>query len=520
MPVYHNNGLDDQLAYDLTGSFVGGQVSHVRANLLSATQYSESENMDIDKFGAIITRRGSVIVGATLTNPIRGLTFMDTPSTEQILAVSNGVLYKSTGSTFSSVSGYTPTAANDVEFAQLIDKVYMTDNSVNVHSYNGTTVTDELNTASDPPRCKFIATHTNRIFAANTENFNDEVAASDLLDGGNWASSFQFRVGGGEGDPITGIVSWYNFNLLVFKTRSIHVVSTDPSQVTAANWQVHRIDNTVGCVAHRTIAQAGPDVFFLARDGIRTVRTILSGAQSSVSEPISIPISDIIDRINWSYASKCCATFWDNKYMLSVPMDNSITNNYTIIYNTVSRSWSGYWTGWTPYVFGVSSFTDYPKMMFGDSAGKVSTWQDYVKSSDESTAIYQDDGTDYESMVVTRGHVYGDFMSPKLGNHVDVEFKNSTVGCDCVDILITTDEGNIRSEDVLVSNISTTSTGVALPVNLNFTLPTIGPFSKSYNLTTFGEFNEIKFKIRSETGKLHIRSLKTSAFINTMALEK
>ena len=66
MPVYHNNGLDDQLAYDLTGSFVGGQVSHVRANLLSATQFAEAKNMDIDKFGAIITRRGTVIVGSTL----------------------------------------------------------------------------------------------------------------------------------------------------------------------------------------------------------------------------------------------------------------------------------------------------------------------------------------------------------------------------------------------------------------------------------------------------------------------
>ena len=520
MPVHYNDGLDDQLAYDLTGSFVGGQVSHMRANLLSATQFSESENMDIDKFGAIITRRGTVIVGATLTNPIRGLAFMDTPTTEQLLTVSNGVLYKSTGSTFSSVSGYTPATANDVNFAQLIDKVYMTDNSVNVYSYNGTAVTDEGTTSSDPPKCKFIATHTNRIFAANTENFNDEVAASDLLDGGTWASSFQFRVGGGEGDPITGIVSWYNFNLLVFKTRSIHVVSTTPTESTAANWQVHRIDNTVGCVGHRTIAQAGPDVFFLARDGIRTVRTILAGAQSSVSEPISIPIDDIIGRINWGYASKCCATFWDNKYMLSVPLDSSTTNNYTIIYNTVSRSWSGYWTGWTPNAFCVSSFSDNPKMVFGDSSGNVLTWQDFVEEASESDASYQDNGVSYESMMMSRGHVFGDYMSTKLGNHIEIELETSTVGCHCVDLLATTDEGNKLRDSMLASNISNDSTGVPLPVDLDFTLPEIGIFSKSYNLTNQGEFGEIKFKVKSESGKLHLRSIKASAYMNTMPLEK
>ena len=520
MPVYHNNGLDDQLAYDLTGSFVGGQVSHVRSNLLSATQYTESENMDIDKFGAIITRRGTVIVGSTLTNPIRGLTFLDTPTTEQLLAVSNSVLYKSTGSTFSSVSGYTPASANDVEFAQLIDKVYMTDNSVNVHSYNGTSVTDEGTTSSDPPKCKFIATHTNRIFAANTENFSDEVAASDLLDGSSWASSFQFRVGGGEGDPITGIISWYNFNLLVFKTRSIHVVSTDPAQASAANWQVHRIDNTVGCVGHRTLAQAGPDVFFLARDGIRTVRTILSGAQSSVSEPISIPIDDIIGRINWSYASRACATFWGNKYMLSVPLDSSTTNNYTIIYNTVSRSWGGYWTGWTPNVFGVSSFSDYPKMVFGDSAGNVFTWQDFVLADSESQASYQDNGSDYESMVVSRGHVFGDYLSTKLGNHVDIELSTSTVGCHCVDLSITTDEGNKIRDEMIADHISTDVRAIPLPLTLPFSLPNVGMFSKSYNLTTKGEFDEIKFKVKSESGKLHLRSIKASAYMNTIPLEK
>jgi len=520
MPIHYNDGLDDQLSYDLTGSFVGGQVSHVRANLLSATQYSESKNMDIDKFGAIITRRGTSIVGATLTDPIRGLTFIDTPSVEQLLVVSDGVLYKSTGSTFSAVSGYTPSSVNDVEFAQLIDKVYMTDNSVNVHSYDGSTVTDEGTSSSDPPKCKFIATHTNRLFAANTENFNDEVAASDLLDGGTWASSFQFRVGGGEGDPITGIVSWYNFNLLVFKTRSIHVVSTDPAQSTAANWQVHRIDNTVGCVAHRTIAQAGPDVFFLARDGIRTVRTILAGAQSSVSEPISIPISDIIGRINWNFAGKSCATFWDNKYMLSVPLDSSTNNNYTIIYNTVSRSWSGYWVGWTPNVFGVSSFNDFPKTVFGDNSGNVMTWLDYVQDADVSQGSFQDNGTDYESMLVTRGHVYGDHLSPKLGNHVGIELRDSTVGCNCVNISVTTDDGNLLQDHILASNIVNDTSGVVLPADLPFTLPTIGPFLRSFNLTNVGEFSEIKFKIRSESGKLHIRSIKTSAFINTMVLEK
>ena len=59
MPLFYNDSLDDQLAYDACQSFVGGQVSNVRSNLLSPVQYSEGINVDIDRFGSIVTRRGT-----------------------------------------------------------------------------------------------------------------------------------------------------------------------------------------------------------------------------------------------------------------------------------------------------------------------------------------------------------------------------------------------------------------------------------------------------------------------------
>ena len=517
MPVHYNDGLDDQLAYDLSGSFIGGQVSNVRANLLKEGQFHEAKNMDIDKFGAISTRRGTSIVGSTLTNPIKGLTFFDTPSYEEILAVSNGVLYKSTGSTFSSVSGYTPSASNNVEFAQLVDKMFMTDGSGNLHSYNGSAVTDE---GSSIPRGKFLISHTNRLFSANNNNYDDEVAASDILDGTTWGTGFQFRVGGGEGDPITGIVGWYNFNLVVFKERSIHVVVTDPSQSSASSWAVNRIDNTVGCVSGRTIAQAGSDVFFLARDGIRTVRTILSGAQSSVSEPISTPIDDIIQRINWGYAQNSCAKFWNNRYIISVPLDNATTPDYTIVFNTVTRSWSGYWTGWTNNVYAESAFNNYPKLIMGDNSGNVLTWLDYVNESSLASSTYQDNSVDIESFLISRGHVYGDYLSPKLGNHLDIEFENSIAGCHCAEVYATLDEEAGATDVLIENNIPTQTSSVTLPVTLPFTLPSVGPFSRSFSLSTKGEFNEARFKIKASSGRLLVRSIKTSAFMNTMALER
>ena len=595
MPIHYNDGLDDQLAYDLTGSFVGGQVSSVRSNLLKDNQYSESENMDVDKFGSIITRRGSEIIGETVApdQRIDGLSFFDIPSAEELLAVSNGVLYKSVGSDWSIISGYSPTAGNNVEFAQLVDEIYMTDYANNLHTYNGTDVvaakrmqptiteggseytsatvtitggggtgatatatvsggavsilsitdqgrgytsaptitisesqgeegTDATATASliDPVKGKFLITHTNRLFVANTENYDDELAASDILDGANWPSAFKIRIGGGEGDSITGIVSWYNFNLLVFKNRSIHIVSTDPSQATGSNWQIHKVDDTVGCVANRTIVQAGTDVLFLSRDGVRTIRTILSGAQSAVSEPVSSPIDDLIERINWGYVHTSTATVWSNKYIISVPLDASTYPNYTFVFNFVTKSWTGYWTGWTPTVYSSTAFGDYPKMVFGQNDGKVLTWLDYVAENAVLATTYQDDGEDYSSMLLTRGHVFGDYMSPKLGNHADVELANSNVGCACAEIFVSLDEAAGTQDKLLASMINTQAVLVELPVDLPFTLPTLGAFERAFNLTTLGEFSEVQFRVKASSGRLTVRSIKTSAYINTMTLEK
>jgi len=520
MPVFFNDGLDDPLQYDLCGSFVGGQVSNVRANLLKPQQYSESKNMDIDRFGSIITRRGTEIVGATLTNPIQGIGYYDTPTFEKLLAVSNGVVYESTGGSWSSVSGYSPNSSANVEMAQLVDKVYFTDGgNSNVHSLSTSTFTDEGSGGTgDPPKCKFLINHTSRLFAANTSDYNDEVMASDILGADTWATGFKFRVGYGEGDPITGITSWYNHNLLVFKEHSIHVIDANPSAETALAWPVQRIDNTVGCVAHRTIAQAGSDVFFLARDGVRTVRTILAGAQSSVSEPISPAIDDIIERINWSAVTTACAKFWHNRYVLAVPVDSATEPNYVLVFNTVTKTWCGFWTGWTPKAFTVSAFNGFPKLVFGDSSGNVMTWLDYVASLNEDLTTFQDNGVDIESHIISRGLTFNDFFSPKLGNNVEFELAPSDAGCHCVEVRSIVDT---ETETVVhPSNIDTRLAGVTLPVYLDFTLPSIEPVIRTYNMIPVGNFNELQYKVKSGSGKLHLRSIKSSAFMNTLTLEQ
>lgn len=540
MPYLYNDNLDDALALDACLSFTGGQVSNVRPNLLGADQYVEGINIDIDRFGAAVTRRGTEeqlgtvpgpdeadweninvdwedhgVTWDNTSGPVRAVGYYDKPSTEEMLCVADGVLYKSSGTSWSAVSGYTPTSANRVEFAQLVDKMYMTDGAANVHSYDGSSITDEGSTASDPPTCSYLVTHTNRLFAAGL-SVPDSLACSDNLDGGTWdATNDVIRIGGGDGDPIKGIAPWYDHNLLVFKERSIFVVDADPTESTAANWTVHNIDRRIGCVSHRSIAQVGADVFFLAPDGIRTVKTILQGAQTAVSEPISVGVQDVIDRINWSSAiDNASAVFWNNHYILSVPLDSSTTNDTLIVFNTVTKSFVGTWTGWEAIQFAVSAFSGRTKLNASTQGGKVLTWLDYVSESSETDATYQDGGSDYESRIVTRGLTFGEPYNEVQPQHVEVEFKGAR--STAVEIRPIHDGAETLK---LTNSLNIRTSSITLPVTLPFTLPRNKPIITGYNMMTRGPARELQFKVKTEANKLHLRAVRGTAFVNTMELE-
>ena len=537
MPILYNDNLDDQLAYDACQSFVGGQVSNVRSNLLSPVQYSEGINVDIDRFGSVVTRRGTASsyggphtwANTTTTwgstdhdwesvpaPKIDSVFYFDTPSLEQLVVISGQSLSYSTGSTgWTSVSGYTPESGANIEAAQLVDKLYLTDGTNNVHSYTGSAFTDESTGTGNPPICKYIVAHTNRLFAAGVST-PDALFCSDLLDGSTWDNvNNQIRIGGDSGDPITALAPWIGHNLVVFKERSIFNVVTDPSVSTAASFRVENIDTHMGCVSQRSVSQIGQDIFFLAPDGIRTVRSILEGAAQAVSEPISVGIQDVIDTINWNAArEQACAVSWRNHYILNVPTNSSTTNNTAIVYNTIAKAFVGTWT-WDATQFAVSAFNGDLELAMATESGKVLIFQDMVSPTSETSSTYEDDGVDMTSSVITRGMNFGEQFSELLPNHVEVELKPASANR--VNIRAIIDE---ESDSIVNENAIDTETGtVTLPFDLPVTFPLTVPIKNSYNLMTKGPCREIQFKVTTPCGKMHLRSVRASAFVNTIKQE-
>ena len=389
-----------------------------------------------------------------------------------------------------------------------------------------------------PSQPIYLTTHTNRLFAvsANTSIQPDTLYFSDILDGESWDPLGSIRIGG-DGDPIKGLYSWFGYQLIVFKERSIWSVNADPTQ-DAADWTISLISGNIGCSSHRSIAAVGPDVFFFSRDGIRSLQQIQAGTQTSVGLALSSPINDLISRINKTKLDLCDGVFWNNRYLLAVPFvteepaivgleseyalltENSVDialegalneNNAVIVYHSLARSWLGYWDNWIVNDFIPTSFGTFgPVLMFaGDiisvsaGAGQVWSFNDYLPNTrldPVSSSAYTDGGADYQSTVITKAYNLSEPIPDKIGYSVQFAFDNPYT-------------------------TATTTAAVSLAKDMSDTFVTLDSalaitssqkFLKAYNLISQGRWNTLQFKVTADAGRLSLQSTILSGFVDSV----
>ena len=91
-------------------------------------------------------------------------------------------------------------------------------------------------------------------------------------------------------------------------------------------------------------------------------------------------------------------------------------NNYLLVYNFLSQSWVGLWTGWAVTNFARrSDAAGSSHMIFGQSDGTVFEWLDDVQVSAEDDTTYQDQGVDIATTFLSRAMTANDPISPKIG---------------------------------------------------------------------------------------------------------
>ena len=361
----------------------------------------------------------------------------------------------------------------------------------------GSQATGTVRITQTPLKPKLLVSQKNRLFATSADSSVpvDLIYISDVIDGESWDLAANQIVVGDDGDPITAMMPWQENTLLVFKERSIYSVNTDPLKE-PFEWEIKLINNRTGCVADKTVQQVGADVFFLTRQGVQSIQTIQAGTRTDVSQPISTPIDEYMERINKEALGTCCSIYWRNRYFLAAPLDSATTPDTVFVYNKQAEAWCGFWTGWEPRTFVISAFEGKLKMNWGDQQGYFFTWGDSTAEASTTAADYKDAGEDYESYIITRAYRYGETWGDKIGYSVQFNLENNHS---------TEVTSNLYYYKDLSDSAQTLATSVTLPAST-------GLIRKGYNLISKGRFNQLQFKIQADGGRLALQSVQTSAF--------
>jgi len=514
-----NDLLDDPTVPAGTIIFAGVRESLTPA-LLDDASLTTAVNAVFDTSATASSRPGTSWVARPQASAVQGQWFYDLPGFERILMVTAGRLYNlasvAINAAATEITGISPalSSARAVSFCQLVDKVYMSD-GLNYYEvfWDGLvwTVTHVPNFSGGSPLADFTILLTCnsggaafRVIGSGVNTVdNDYLYVSTSLNGQQFSSANYVRVGRGNGDPIRAIVAGQSGQLFIAKGQSIWIV--DPTVPTLADWSMRAISEGVGCVAGATCKMLGQEVLFLSQKGVLSLRGLQQADGVNESVYISADIQPTIDRINWEAADTSNAVVWDNYYLLSVPLDAGLVPNAVLAYNTVTRRWSGYWTGLSPTCAVETEFANRKRTILGDTAGRLLRIDAGVSRDQTSLGTF----VEIETVLETKAWNFQAPENPKQLFTVAVQFERSTGNVD-VELI-----GDGRSAAMIEADARTNQLP-QLPVQLPFTLQADTHLRRSWHLRDQPRAREVRLRLTSTAGYLRVREIKFQAFIDTV----
>ena len=333
---------------------------------------SQSQNFRLDR-GVATVRKGlqrktsSVLVGQQVYGS--GV-YLDSTGQEIIVfVVTNGLYtYNPQSETLSSKinfpSGETITTSVGCDVVSAVDNVYISRG----HDKRplkwdlATTITafPISGTGSAFPNCIGLVYYCNRMLAIGQDHndgyvsaghprVRDTVCVSNYLDFDNWDISDAFTFNQGSNDEVVSVSPWTLNEFVVFMRNSIYYTNiglgryaySDPL---GSESFVKTLVSDIGCMAKKSVVQANGGVLFLSDNGVYFMTPSEVGSNESMrlltkADPLSAPINDVIQRINRNYAYRAVATYWNSRYYLAVPLDNSTANNAVLVFNFILKQW-------------------------------------------------------------------------------------------------------------------------------------------------------------------------------------
>lgn len=324
-------------------NFSGGLNTKAAPMSVDDNQATGLLNCEFDLTGALVKRRGCVEYNATplpsasnIDNMIR---FYKNAGTRTLVATAgiypNNKVFKGDDASgvFTEITGGTALSPNkQIDMLEYRDTLFLS-NGVQLIQYysSGSTKADVTGTPT-PPTGKYLAVCDNRLFVAgnsaepNTIFFSDIALFSSLPNVNFPANNFIRIPKQDTGDVITGMAA-YRDELFVFRRNDVWaLLGAGPE-----DYCLQELNNRVGAVCHRAIANTGAALVFAAPGHIHEFR---DGAFTD----IGLPIESVIAGLKFDNA---VAEYYPAKMQVWICAGTTAaSNDRVLMYDCVHKAWS------------------------------------------------------------------------------------------------------------------------------------------------------------------------------------
>lgn len=261
--------------------FSGGLNDNTPAISLPANESPKVENVVIDEpIGALKSRNGFIVCGVLPSGnaPTSLFEYFKSDGTNRMIVTDNQNYYQTADCSVYNTITTGQSSSAQPSFAIVRDKLWITNRSTHVITWDGTTATLLAATAGTPnpapPRGNYLEFWKERVWIARSDSNPSGVAFSALTDtNGNtldpstgtlsWPALNLIQVAQNSGSPIYGI-KVYRDNLYVFKNNGIwKILFEDEFRVA-----VVKTYSSVGCRFNDAIWEVDGILYFLGPDGV------------------------------------------------------------------------------------------------------------------------------------------------------------------------------------------------------------------------------------------------------------
>lgn len=347
----------------------------------------------------------------------------------------------------------------------------------------------------------------------------DTVMWSDILDGVTIDPTNNIEIDPDRGDEIVAIVPTRASDprLYIFKRNSIYAldvvwgsgtfIPTTENSLDTTNSRVVLLSAKIGCVAPKTITYGSgsgrSDIFFLSRDGLRSLQRVEQDVAGGAGEAVSEPIKDVIDRINWSYAHKSVAAVWDNKLYLTIPVDGATELNLTVVFDLVTKTWIGEMglVGVDMTDFDLANqqrklYTQWNALTTEYLAGTGATAAVHCFELFRDDEFYDPSRTAVEYEEQTRAFIFGNYGLKKRWNWLELIYDP----CDsAVTVSLYAKVDEFEWASVADDGVAATYDYPVLPKALPWTFQDTQPQKARYNLCDFPPGHKLQIKVSAST---------------------